>query len=1313
MKYKQKLLSLINLKWQHLLFISFLFTFLGLASPKSTFAATTYLEQYAAGAAASSEWLNLYDEPFESWAFQAEQATGAPNAVATCYDEPRAWSPHAYGTDPEWLQAKFATPVYATELTVYETTETGFITQIDLIDTSGIYHTIFTGSDNTASCPGEFTLSFPQTSYLVASIKVHTQIYGWEQIDAVKLTGFYESVYLPSPPLYSDTQLNLQQDITVNGITALAGQHSPSAAIDISANSQTHITTDLPALIPSSFPANPSGEHIHIDTSNSPATFEHSTDVYYHDIEGRGVGVEINLTGGGPYHLNELFATTDSVVINLSAGTYYIDQFEVYAGADNVTLNISCGPVILHIGTRFDVNGKNFKVNVYDNNVANFQVYLHNGAKFTSTDSGLDFTGQIDGPSNVSQVLIGGTNNSFHGAIKVSGAAIDITNTGTSFIYTEADQTAESTTSAACELEEPERTCGIIPATYPQYSTDKIEINYAISMNGNNVNSGIYSPNAVIDIDGAISTNILQTLPSLDPVSFPANNEANGHNHLEDSTTFSHSSDIYFNDIKAQDAGITINLTGGGPYHIAKLYIEYESVTLNLAAGIYYINEFNVNSSATDVTINATSGPVVLHIGYSFVVESERVNMNSGGNVEDLLVYLHDGAFFETKKRDFDFTGLVYGPSNVSKVLINGNRNSIRGAIIVGDGPISLQKYNFTHIYTPDDQRALKKITTCEDGWTGDTVATEFNCVENGADGITGKLYTKTTAQSFGFDIVALRDASTVENDFADVLEHTLTFELVNAETAASCDSYPALSPPATQIITMNSTNAGTKASASMASNTAYSTVKCRVTDTTDDPTVVGCSTDSFAVRPTSLTLSSNLNNTSHSGTPKAKTGEDFTLTATASAGYNGTPTINNSLVEAHSGAIQPGTLSGSFSTADPAAGIATGSTFNYSEVGLLRFTTQGIYDDSYTSTDQGSSDCTDDFSNTVVSGKVGCKFGNTANTPFIGRFTPDHFDVALNTPAFSPGCGNFTYIGQAVKYATRPIATITAKNSAGSTTQNYTSDFWKINPLDATYGVTPSYSVNGHSLVVFTSTAPSHSDSNNGSGTLTFADTSSDILAITKGALTAPFNAEIALAFTLSDTDGITVENVNGAAQTNPISFGATTTGNGIQFSNKNHRWGRATLSNAHGPELTPLSVPLSTEYYTGTSFIKNTEDNCTSFSLANNISISDAADFDCAFATQTSPVAISSGSVKASLSSSTVSSGETAIIISDNSDISAGPGTGNTGYIDITTKLDTLSWLNYDWNANSSHDNCPTAKATFGIYKGNDKIIYLREVY
>jgi len=1030
MQYKQNFLLSEDSGKLLFIFMGFLSIFIGVIIPKQSFAAYTLIEQYASSASASSQWT--------SGDWSANQATGAPN-TSSCGDIKTAWAPLPKGSDPEWLQANFTTPVNATGLTVYETYNSGFISQIDLIDTSGTYHTIFTGSDNTG-CPGEFSLSFEKTSYLVSGVKIYTQHNSWEEIDAVKLSGTY-------------------------------------------------------------------------------------------DVE----------------------------------------------------------------------------------------------------------------------------------------------------------------------------TCLTIPSTYPLYSSTMIDLEKSISVNNISVNRATKSPHAAIDINGSFKKNISQTLPSLSPSSFPSNPAIGGeHIHLSSSKTYNSSTDMYFHDVKLRSPGISVSFTGGGPFHIGELKTEQENNVINFAAGTYYLNKFK--TKLKNVTINITSSPVIIHINELFLTEEESVTFNSSGNVDDLIVYLHSGAIVEFKKRYVNFTGVIYGPSNVESVIFYEEDITFHGAIIISGGNIETYKERNSFTYTADDQTAVGKIQLDQNcvSSTPDTEASNFNCIETTAldeNSAIKKIYTKLVSTNFNLDVVALKNNELIKTKY----NKTVKVEIIdqsNGDVLYSDENFEF------------SLDANARKQLSLHLNNPYSDLFCRVTYTAGVTTTIGES-DNFSVRPLSLSVLSNLTNTSSTGLTKAKAGENFILTATAVSGYNGSPQINNTKIQAHAGAVQTGSLSGAFGTAN-SSGIATGSTFNYSEVGSFQFTAEGVYDDSFTAVDQPD-DCTNNFSNTPDSnGKIGCKFGNTTSTDYFGRFTPDHLDVSLNTPAFVPSCGTFTYLGQPVKYITLPIATVTAKNASGNTTQNYTGDYWKINPTDGTYGFTPAYSIASHSLTILEDSAPSVTDNNNGTGTLTFADSSSNILAITKSTITAPFDAEIALSFTLSDTDGIVVANVNGSAQVNPVSFGTTSTGNGINFSNKTHRWGRAILNNIHGSELTPLSIPVITEYFDGTNFIINTADNCSTFSLASNFSISDTADYNCTLATQTSPVSIgSSGTVKASLSNTTLSSGTTQLIISDNTNTANGPGSGNTGYIELTTNLSNLSWLTYDWDANSSHDNCPSARATFGIYEGNSKQIYFREVY
>ncbi|MBT8439014.1 MAG: LamG domain-containing protein, partial [Gammaproteobacteria bacterium] len=216
-----------------------------------------------------------------------------------------------------------------------------------------------------------------------------------------------------------------------------------------------------------------------------------------------------------------------------------------------------------------------------------------------------------------------------------------------------------------------------------------------------------------------------------------------------------------------------------------------------------------------------------------------------------------------------------------------------------------------------------------------------FNCVYSGLDPVAGRLYTRVAGSAFNFDVIALEDsngdllADGVETNFAKDSDRNITVELVDTSASGNCTTYPVLSPAVSQVMTFTAADAGIKASANMTVNKAYRSVACRVTDATDNPAVVACSSDSFSIRPASLTLDAPvLNNAGFENDPTAKAGESFVLSVTATPGYNGTPAIKAvDPITAHAGG-SAGLLSGSFSAANLVTGTATGNTFSYSEVG-------------------------------------------------------------------------------------------------------------------------------------------------------------------------------------------------------------------------------------------------------------------------------------------------------------------------------------------------------------------------------------------
>ncbi len=138
------------------------------------------LRQWASAATASSEWT--------ATDYGAIQATGEPNTPGCDAGPPTAWSPLTGGDDPEWLELTYPLPVFATGVEVHETWAGGFVYRVEAVDLDGNYHDVWSGSDPTA-CGDVFSISWPETPYLVKKIRVHTQVTDWEEIDAVELIG--------------------------------------------------------------------------------------------------------------------------------------------------------------------------------------------------------------------------------------------------------------------------------------------------------------------------------------------------------------------------------------------------------------------------------------------------------------------------------------------------------------------------------------------------------------------------------------------------------------------------------------------------------------------------------------------------------------------------------------------------------------------------------------------------------------------------------------------------------------------------------------------------------------------------------------------------------------------------------------------------------------------------------------------------------------------------------------------------------------------------------------------------------------------
>lgn len=461
------------------------------------------------------------------------------------------------------------------------------------------------------------------------------------------------------------------------------------------------------------------------------------------------------------------------------------------------------------------------------------------------------------------------------------------------------------------------------------------------------------------------------------------------------------------------------------------------------------------------------------------------------------------------------------------------------------------------------------------------------------------------------------------------------------------------------------------------------------------------------------------------SGPVFIRAGEDFSVTVTA-VNLSGVPTPNYGQEIVPESVVLTATLAGGLGlTNNPglgnpasfgsfAGGSATGTTFNWPEVGIITLAAS-VADGNY-----------------LGSGNV----GGTASGN-IGRFVPFDFAVTRNAPLFDSACSvagkdAFTYIGEPFVYQTPPVITVTARNKVGATTLNYSGNFFRITSASLsgkTYtaatgtldvsgipAIDPAIRFNGDGIASPPPPSP-------GVGSLTFnAGTG---LRFARGTPTVAFDAEISLAINVVDEDATTVAMVDGVAGTNPVQFGQATPGNGILFSGttvtpgkttREMRFGRLRMDNVSGASRLALPLRVYSQYYTANGFVANADDSCTSFN---------ATDIAMAFVASTNLSACETAVAPAGVVSLTDGQASGLRL--------AAPGVGNDGSVDLRINLGaasgstcnavggaataaTFSGLDHlrgNWGGAPAWDQDPAARATFGIYRGAAEFLYLQENY
>jgi len=592
--------------------------------------------------------------------------------------------------------------------------------------------------------------------------------------------------------------------------------------------------------------------------------------------------------------------------------------------------------------------------------------------------------------------------------------------------------------------------------------------------------------------------------------------------------------------------------------------------------------------------------------------------------------------------------------------------------------------------------------TQCYNGTTQTCALTfaacTFDVIEVGA-AVNTPIYTKLVNTTFSLDVLSRSGSS-----------QTLTaIELVDMSSGTCSSPAAVLSPvtlsPALTTSGVPNFSANQRKTFSFTYNNAVPNVRVRVTRAGP---LYSCSSDNFAIRPQTFTLTSNATQTGSSGAPVFRAGTDpFTLSATAvystttTNSYTGTPKLNTNSGMITTALAHLGSL-GSTTFSPASSGVATASGLTYSEVGNFSLAQYAVYDDTFAQVDSVKGECTSAFSNTLSNSRYSCQFGSDAAGAF-GRFVPDHFRVS-GTIANVCASGTFTYMGQTFSLSTANV--VAAENAANGVTQNYAGAYA---PGTVSFGA--ENADNGVDL----SSRLSFLTGSWASGIYTLT-TANGTFARPTAAIADPTwgsYESLDIGLTVNDSDVTTSPKVKDA-EMNPSAAGGTSFSyKKLSGSPLRMRLGRIILQNAYGSELLDLPMSLTAEYWDGGGWVKNTADQCTT-GIALLPPVDPTATDGLIPAELCAWETVSGGSsgLGCPISGTSANGFKQPPLAIDGGDFNLNfkaPGSGNAGALDI--KATVPDYLKFNWKGEGDTD--PTARATFGIYKGNSKFIYIRELY
>ena len=310
-----------------------------------------------------------------------------------------------------------------------------------------------------------------------------------------------------------------------------------------------------------------------------------------------------------------------------------------------------------------------------------------------------------------------------------------------------------------------------------------------------------------------------------------------------------------------------------------------------------------------------------------------------------------------------------------------------------------------------------------------------------------------------------------------------------------------------------------------------------------------------------------------------------------------------------------------------------------------------------------------------------------------VGNFVPAYFDTTVESACVSPvppapPTTPFTYSGQPF------TVTAIAKNAQDATTVNYSGNFTGCSVCSRLVTLS-DVGVGGGGGFNATNTIPAASflkgEGRTTAIAYTFTNKETEARWLTPQPPAAPTRTPLIIR-AMDSTTSI------GAPAPTTLTEGSTIV-----------RSGRLRLSNAFGSERQNLSMPVRAEYFSGNSWIANSDDSCTTLADVN-------------FYRVAAPPSLAAFANLVSASNVALSNGVGVLTLGAPNavgqlDVAANLGTSGNDQSCLNTHGGTSgsrAWLRSQYgNCATTFDRDPSARASFGIYSNSGRVVHVREFF